>query len=574
MIWMLSSAIGLLVGIGLTFLLLRHSHKNESDSERVEVEAGVLDMDVEGRLRQKVLPHTGESLLTLEALHVEMTELHKQAESLAASSQQEAAGMNTILGHLSALEKTTGLFLEDSAEVTSLAEQSYALTRDRRAALTNVVGKLTGVRDGISQATDDMETLMEMVVGIVRHIEGIERIAGHTNLLALNASIEAARAGEAGRGFSVVAEEIRKLATETGTLADDIKRIIQQTESKSQENMERLRDTSLLMVNETGEVQKTVEALSDVVVLSDQVREAQLRSTENADRIHHTVSDVRLTVDELTGAIEDVAQTITELNSSIGTQKGSTDQLQQEMSALESETIGMLADLRRMRKDDDVLIVATSPYPPYIVQGEGSEPSGGVDIELLRSIFTSQGFSVETLIVPWDTSIAMAKCGVSHVLPTVSWNAEREQYLAFSDPYRSESVFGFYGQAGCRVTVRSIHDMRQLRVGAVEGYTYFEAFERAKDIRKVVAANEEMLLAMLQKGQVDLIIMNEASAAYYLEQALRDDLIVQMPYRDIVQTGAATHMAFSKLADGDRLAQVFNAGLDAAEVRVSQRLSS
>jgi len=193
-----------------------------------------------------------------------------------------------------------------SREVANVAQQSsheadnsQQLAKKGLSAVDNSSKKIVALSENMDHATQRSTELQQSSDNIAKVLEVIRAIAEQTNLLALNAAIEAARAGEQGRGFAVVADEVRTLATRTQESTNDIQTMVEQFASSVEQSLQainsgkRFADEAVESFTQTNDVLNAMQASSvKVNDMAMQTAQATEEQTAVADEISQNLSDL------------------------------------------------------------------------------------------------------------------------------------------------------------------------------------------------------------------------------------------------------------------------------------------
>jgi len=184
-----------------------------------------------------------------------------------------------------------------AADAARLAEQETATGRKVVDATLTAIDALALEIDAATQVIQQLSTDSE---NIGKVLEVIRSVAGQTNLLALNAAIEAARAGEQGRGFAVVADEVRTLASRTQESTRDIQQIIETLQQRCQEAVR-------AMASSRGQSQVSVEQATQAGVSLATITEAVAQISSMNSRIANTAEEQSAMVEDINHNLRDIA---------------------------------------------------------------------------------------------------------------------------------------------------------------------------------------------------------------------------------------------------------------------------
>ncbi|WP_411744412.1 methyl-accepting chemotaxis protein, partial [Reinekea sp.] len=170
------------------------------------------------------------------------------------------------------------------------------LTADGKLLTESSLNQIQGLSDTVSEASATVSELAESSQKIASVLDVIRGIAEQTNLLALNAAIEAARAGEQGRGFAVVADEVRSLASKTQQSTDDIQTMIEMLQSGVNNAVNAIEKGNVAAEKTVAESAKMLESLINIDSASARVSDASMQIATSTEEQSHVAEEVNATL--------------------------------------------------------------------------------------------------------------------------------------------------------------------------------------------------------------------------------------------------------------------------------------
>jgi Methyl-accepting chemotaxis protein len=258
---------------------------------------------------------TGDILASAQSVSAAAGQISASTEEIASGSTNQAAEAQTINELFKELSSAIHAVAQNTEQASELSDKTVAVAQSGNHVVLTSMDSMAAVSEQMSKLESDSQKIGEI-------IEVIDDIADQTNLLALNAAIEAARAGEQGRGFAVVADEVRKLAERSGEATKQITAIIKGMQENTRQSVDAVQKSAALS-SRTGE--SFQEIVSIVEVTGHKVSEIAAASEEQAAQ----ASTVLLSVESISAVTEELAASSEETASTAQSLAHLAEELQQ-----------------------------------------------------------------------------------------------------------------------------------------------------------------------------------------------------------------------------------------------------
>ena len=259
------------------------------------------------------------------------TENETFARALSQDALRQAEELAVTLNSVQVLTNVIQRVAESAREAEEVAQSASATAQKGGEAVERTVAGILEIRQTVAETTRKVKRLAESSQEISKIVALISQIASRTNMLALNASIEAARAGEAGRGFAIVADEVRLLADRVAKALKEIEQIVRQIQTETGSVMTAMEEGTQQVIEGTKLAEQAKRALEDIVQVSDRIDTLvgsitadTVQQTETSRSVASVVQSVELTAQEtsqeaqrVSGSLQNLVQVAGELLNSV-----------------------------------------------------------------------------------------------------------------------------------------------------------------------------------------------------------------------------------------------------------------
>ncbi len=291
------------------------------EEKRLEKEAEVQRTADRLDMAQRFEDRVGGVLETVSSAATELTATSESMNGSADSMKQEslsAAAATTQAG------QNVQLVASASEEMTVSVQEISSQINNASSASKNALNSVNNASAKVTEMADSSDKISEVILLI-------NDIAEQTNLLALNATIEAARAGEAGRGFAVVASEVKNLASQTATATDEIRAQINSMQETTNETVSAVQEISVT-IGELDEISSSIAAaVEQQACAMQEISRNSLEAATGTDTAGENAKNVSNMAEETGNAANDVLSASNELSGQASNLKGAVDEFLSEI---------------------------------------------------------------------------------------------------------------------------------------------------------------------------------------------------------------------------------------------------
>lgn len=250
-------------------------------------------------------------------------------------TRQQRTATTDMARAIEELTESMNVLAEETESARTMAVASGNASREGGRVVKASIDEMLGIQTTIRASSENVEHLGSQSDRVAQVVGLIKDIAGQTNLLALNAAIEAARAGEQGRGFAVVADEVRKLAERTATATEEITSMI--------DDIQTSKDAAL------QSIAHAVERVTRGGELATDASTSIARITGEAEAVERVIAGIADALQNQSRSARQIAQTIEGIAAMSERSSGSSDELRREVSSLENASTTLATAVGRFR---------------------------------------------------------------------------------------------------------------------------------------------------------------------------------------------------------------------------------